>query len=152
MCVCVCVRFVSFFSPFNNNQNLPSGVRSTTENIARIGKPSNTSANATGSTSSVYHQDNTLPGTMSAPGNDAIASGAGGDLGGGGWDAGVGQVRPRRVLYGPERALRAYAIEDARAAAFLRVSEGFRVVAFVFVPVVVNSPPGRGSASALYRD
>lgn len=32
------------------------------------------------------------------------------------------QVRPRRVLYGPERALRPFAIEDARAAALLRVS------------------------------
>ncbi|CAN0429757.1 unnamed protein product, partial [Hapterophycus canaliculatus] len=40
---------------------------------------------------------------------------------GGGWEEGVGQVRPRRVLYGPERALRPYAIEDAKAAAFLRV-------------------------------
>ena len=33
------------------------------------------------------------------------------------------QVRPRRVLYGIERVLRPYAIEDARAAALLRVSE-----------------------------
>ncbi|CAN0331147.1 unnamed protein product, partial [Ectocarpus sp. 13 AM-2016] len=32
------------------------------------------------------------------------------------------QVRPRRVLYGPMRTLRPYAIEDARAAALLRVS------------------------------
>lgn len=43
------------------------------------------------------------------------------DQGGGGWEEGVGQVRPRRVLYGPERALRPYVIEDARAAALLRV-------------------------------
>lgn len=46
--------------------------------------------------------------------------GAGG--GGGAWDEGIGQVRPRRVLYGPERALRSYTIEDARAAVLLRVS------------------------------
>lgn len=39
-----------------------------------------------------------------------------------GGEEGVVQVRPRRMLYGPERALRPYAIEDARAAALLRVS------------------------------
>lgn len=39
-----------------------------------------------------------------------------------GWEEGVVQVRPRRVLYGPERALRPYAVEDAMAASLLRVS------------------------------
>lgn len=34
---------------------------------------------------------------------------------------GVRQVRPRRVLYGPEMALRPYVLEDARAASLLQV-------------------------------
>lgn len=60
------------------------------------------------------------------------ALGVGGDTGGGGgggggFDEGVGQVRPRRVLYGPERALRPYAIDDAWAAALLRVRRSFPI-------------------------
>lgn len=61
---------------------------------------------------------------MGVPGERHHGGGAG--VGGGaGWDReeGVMQVRPRRVLYGIERVLRPYAIEDARAAALLRVSE-----------------------------
>lgn len=78
-----------------------SGVKGTTDSIARIG------VNAP-------QNQHLQPYALNDGGSHAT-------MDGGGWDEGMTQVRPRRVLYGPERALRAYCLEDAVAAALLQV-------------------------------
>lgn len=106
-----------------------SGVRSTTESIARIGDPSPSSSSVSFSPgASLLHRQHSAQRRFVADGSPFLsgesAAGIGRDFGGesgAGSGGGLAQVRPRRVLYGPERALRAYAIEDARAAAMLRV-------------------------------
>lgn len=84
-----------------------SGVKGTTDSIARIG------VNAP--------QNQHLQPYALNEGRKNAATDAGC------WDEGMTQVRPRRVLDGPERALRAYCLEDSVAAALLQVRR--RVVA-----------------------